>query len=165
MSFDINNDKKQNQSEDQTDLEKQLEDVQQPESDSEEQLMEKGRIALVQIETEGKKYFKPRDGVKYRLEFDRATSLNVRGQPSNKLTRKISDRNDPKKIVGEVPVMEWVYQIKHISGNEQTWSITSKRLAAKILNELINGKSVIEFMKAKTGTKDTDVEYSVVGVS
>jgi hypothetical protein len=137
----------------------------QSESETEEQLIEKGRIALIQLETEGKKFFKPQNEVTYRLTFDRAAALNVRGQPSAKLTRKISDRNDPQKIVGEVPVIEWVYEITHISGNKQVWSVTSKKLAAKILKQLISGKSVLDVTKIRTGTQDTDVEYNVVGIS
>jgi hypothetical protein len=133
--------------------------------ETEEQLIEKGRIALIQLETEGKKYFKPQNDVTYRLAFDRAAALNVRGKPSEKLTRKIADRNDPKKIVGEVSVLEWVYEITHISGNKQLWSVTSKKLAAKILKQLISGKSVLDITKTRTGTQDTDVEYNVVGVS
>jgi hypothetical protein len=39
---------------------------------SEDELREQGRIALNQIETEGKKYFKPQDNITYRLTFDRA---------------------------------------------------------------------------------------------
>jgi hypothetical protein len=133
--------------------------------ETEEQLIEKGRIALIQLETEGKKYFKPQNDVTYRLTFDRAAALNVRGKPSEKLTRKIADMNDPKKIVGEVPVLEWVYEIAHISGNKQLWSVTSKKLAAKILKQLISGKSVLDVTKTRTGTQDTDVEYNVVGVA
>src|SRR5215211_7109543 len=114
MSEDLN--KKQNETENQSDSQKQAEEraETQQETESEEQLIEKGRIALIQIETEGKKYFKPKDGFTYRLTFDRAAALNVRGQPSTKLTRKIADRNDPKKIIGEVPVLEWIYEITHI---------------------------------------------------
>lgn len=131
---------------------------------SEEELREKGRIALIQVETEGKKYFKPQDNITYRVAFDRQAALDVRGQPSAKLTRKIADRNDPQKIIGEMPVLEWVYEITHISGNKQIWSITSKKLAAKILNQLINGKSVLDVTKTRTGSQITDVEYTVVGV-
>jgi hypothetical protein len=119
---------------------------------------------LNQIETDGKKYFKPQDGITYRVAFDRAAALDVRGQPSAKLTRKIADRNDPQKIIGEKPVSEWVYEITHISGNKQIWSITSKKLAAKILNQLINEKSVVDVTKTRTGPQITDVEYTVVGV-
>lgn len=85
----------------------------------EEELREKGRIALIQIETEGKKYFKPKEDLTYRLTFDRAAALNVRGQPSSKLTREITDKKDCSKVIAEVPVMEWVYEITHISGNKQ----------------------------------------------
>jgi hypothetical protein len=138
---------------------------QQEQNPTEEELREKGRIALIQVETEGKKYFKPQDGVTYRVAFDRATALDVRGQPSAKLTRKILDRSDPQKIIDEVPVLEWAYEITHISGNKQIWSITSKKLAAKILNQLINGKSVLDVTKNRTGSQITDVEYTVVGVS
>jgi hypothetical protein len=160
MSEDIN-EKEQNESDSNEGEQEQANT--QPET--EEQLIEKGRIALIQLETEGKKYFKPQNEVTYRLAFDRAAALNVRGQPSVKLTRKIADRNDPNKIVGEVPVLEWVYEITHISGNKQLWSVTSKKLAAKILKQLISGKSVLDVTKTRTGTQDTDVEYNVVGVS
>jgi hypothetical protein len=156
MSEDINQ-KRQNES-----------DTNEPtntQPETEEQLIEKGRIALIQLETEGKKYFKPQNDVTYRLTFDRAAALDVRGKPSEKLTRKIADRNDPKKIVGEVPVLEWVYEITHISGNKQLWSVTSKKLAAKILKQLIGGKSVLDVTKTRTGTQDTDVEYNVIGVA
>jgi hypothetical protein len=132
---------------------------------SQEEAEELQRIALIQLETEGKKFFKPVDSVTYRLTFDRAAAVNVRGQPSTKLKRQVKDRNDPQKILGEVPVLEWQYQIEHISGNLQTWSVTSKKLAAKILNQLINGKSVLDITKTKTGPQSTDVEYTVVGVS
>jgi hypothetical protein len=158
MSEDINENEKEKKD---SDSNKQTN----TQSETEEQLVEKGRIALIQIETEGKKFFKPQNEVTYRLTFDRAAALNVRGQPSSKLTRKIADRNDPNKIVGEVPVIEWVYEITHISGNKQVWSVTSKKLAAKILKQLINGKSVLDVTKTRTGTQDTDVEYNVVGVS
>jgi hypothetical protein len=127
-------------------------------------LKEKGRIALIQLETEGKRYFKPQNDVTYRLAFDRAAALEVKGRPSEKLTRKIPDRNDPNKIVGEQPVLEWVYEITHISGNKQLWSITSKKLGAKILKQLIDGKSEIDFTKTRTGPNPTDVEYTVIGV-
>jgi len=90
--------------------------------------------------------------------------LNVRAQPSTKLTRKIADRNDPSKIVGEQSVLEWVHEITHISGNKQLWSITSKKLSAKILNQLINGKSVLDITKRKTGPGAMEVEYDIVGV-
>ena len=65
MSEDIN-DKKENEndSNEQPNI--------QSESETEEQLIEKGRIALIQIETEGKKFFKPQNDVTYRLIFDRA---------------------------------------------------------------------------------------------
>jgi hypothetical protein len=36
-----------------------------------------------------------------------------------------------------------------ISGNKQIWSITSKKLAAEILNQLINGKSVLDVTKTR----------------
>jgi hypothetical protein len=137
----------------------------QQQEESEEQIIENGRIALIQLETEGKKFFKPVDSVTYRLTFDRAAAVNVRGQPSTKLKRQVKDRNDPQKILGEIPVLEWQYQIEHISGNVQTWSVTSKKLAAKILNQLINGKSVLDITKTKTGPQSTDVEYTVVGVN
>ena len=105
---------------------------------------------------------KTRGGVTYRITFDRAVALDVRGQPSKKLTRKIPDRNDPQKIIGEVPVLEWVYEITHISGNKQLW--TSRDLRTKILNQLINGKSVLDNTKSRTGPQITDVEYSITGV-
>ena len=144
--------------------ERNMENQEEQNPNEEEELREKGRIALIQVETEGKKYFKPQDGVTYRVTFDRKAALDVRGQQSAKLTRKIPDRNDPMKIIGEVPVLEWVYEITHISGNKQMWSITSKKLAAKILNQLINGKSVLDVTKNRTGSQITDVEYTVVGV-
>jgi hypothetical protein len=132
--------------------------------EQEEDLKEKGRIALMQLETEGKRYFKPKDDVTYRLAFDRAAALEVRGQPSAMLTRKISDRNDPNKIIGEQPVLEWIYEITQISGNRQLWSVTSKKLGAKILKQLIDGKTVIDFTKTRTGPNPTDVEYTIIGV-
>ena len=130
----------------------------------EEELKEKGRIGLIEVETQGKKYFKPNEDFMYRLTFDRKAALEVRAKPSAKLTRKIPDRNDPSKIIGEEPVMEWVFEITHISGNTQQWSITSKKLATKIIKQLIDGKSVIDFMKTRTGPNPTDVEYTVIGV-
>ena len=129
----------------------------------EEELKEQGQIGLIEVETQGKKYFKPNQDFTYRLTFDRKAALNVRAQPSTKLTRKIADRNDPK-IVGEQPVLEWVHEITHISGNKQLWSITSKKLAAKILNQLINAKSVLDITKRKTGPGAMEVEYDVIGV-
>jgi len=138
--------------------------TQQQQEQQEADLKEKGRIALIQLETEGKRYFKPQNDVTYRLAFDRAAALEVRGRPSEKLTRKIPDRNDPNKIVGEQPVLEWVYEITHISGNKQLWSVTSKKLGAKILKQLIGGKSEIDFTKTRTGPNPTDVEYTVIGV-
>ena len=130
----------------------------------EEELKEKGRIGLIEVETQGKKYFKPNEDFMYRLTFDRKAVLEVRAKPSTKLTRKIPDRNDPSKIIGEQPVMEWGFEITHISGNTQLWSITSKKLATKIIKQLIDGKSVIDFMKTRTGPNPTDVEYTVIGV-
>jgi hypothetical protein len=138
--------------------------TQQQQEQQEADLKEKGRIALIQLETEGKKYFKPKDDVTYRLAFDRAAALEVRGRPSEKLTRKIPDRNDPNKIIGEQMVLEWVYEIRHISGNTQLWSVTSKKLGAKILKQLIDGRSEIDFTKTRTGPNPTDVEYTVIGV-
>jgi hypothetical protein len=138
--------------------------TQQQQEQQETDLKENGRIALIQLETEGKRYFKPKDDITYRLVFDRAAALEVRGRPSEKLTRKIPDRNDPNKIVGEQPVLEWVYEITHISGNKQLWSVTSKKLGAKILKQLIDGKSEIDFTKTRTGPNPTDVEYTVIGV-
>ncbi|CAN5306122.1 hypothetical protein BH18THE2_BH18THE2_09150 [soil metagenome] len=132
--------------------------------ESEEKIIQNARIALIQLETEGKKYFKPQDGITYRLTFDRAAAVNVRGQPSEKLKREIKDKKSGE-VINEVPVLEWVYEVTHISGNVQTWSITSKKLAAKILNQLINGKSVLDITKRKTGPQSTDVEYDVVGVN
>jgi hypothetical protein len=130
----------------------------------EEELKEKGRIGLIEVETQGKKYFKPNEDFMYRLAFDRRAALEVRAKPSTKLTKKIPDRNDPSKIIGEQPVMEWIWEITHISGNTQLWSITSKKLATKIIKQLIDGKSVIDFMKSRTGPNPTDVEYTVIGV-
>jgi hypothetical protein len=130
----------------------------------EEELKEKGRIGLIEVETQGKKYFKPNEDFMYRLTFDRKAALEVRAKPSAKLTRKIPDRNDPSKIIGEQPVMEWGFEITHISGNTQLWSITSKKLATKIIKQLIDGKSEIDFMKTRTGPNPTDVEYTVIGV-
>ena len=147
-----------------TELSQPANPTQQQQQEQEEELKEKGRVALIQLETEGKRYFKAKDDVTYRLAFDRAPALAVRGQPSEKLTRKIPDRNDPNKIVGEQPVSEWVYEITHISGNKQLWSVTSKKLGAKILKQLIDGKSVIDFTKTRTGPNPTDVEYTVIGV-
>jgi hypothetical protein len=166
MSEDINENKetKSDSSEQDQDQDQEQEQAN-PQPETEEQLIEKGRIALIQLETEGKKYFKPQNEVTYRLAFDRAAALNVRGKPSEKLTRKIADRNDPKKIDGEVPVLEWAYEITHISGNKQLWSVTSKKLAAKILKQLIGGKNILDVTKTRTGSQDTDVEYNVVGVS
>ena len=135
------------------------------EIESEEQLLEKGRIARIQLETEGKRYFKPMEESWYKLKFNRAPAMNVRGKPSAKLTRKIPDRNDPNKIIGEVPVLEWIYEIEHISGNSQTWSITSRNLATKLLDEWMKGKSIIDFRKRRIGAAQTQVEYDVVGVS
>jgi hypothetical protein len=63
-----------------------------------------------------------------------------------------------------VPVLEWIHGITHISGNKQLWTITSRALAAKILNQLISGKSVIDFTKRKTGGEKKDVECDVIGV-
>jgi hypothetical protein len=60
--------------------------------------------------------------------------------------------------------LEWIHGITHISGYKQLWTITSKALAAKILNQLISGKSVINFTKRKTGGEKKDVEYEVIGV-
>lgn len=134
------------------------------ESVTEEELRERGRIALIQLETEGKRYFKPQEGVTYRLTFDRVQALNVRGVPSDRLTRDVKDRNDPSKIIGTKPVLEWVYEIQHITGNKQLWSVTSKKLATKILKQLIDGKSVLDVTKIKTGSKKTDIEYTVVGI-
>lgn len=119
---------------------------------------------MIQLETEGKRYFKPQDDVTYRLTFDRAAAMNVRGQPSEKLKKKITDRNDPKKIIREEPALEWVHEITHISGNRQVWSVTSKKLATKILKQLIDGKSVLDITKVRTGAEKTDVEYTVVGI-
>ena len=45
----------------------------QQQEESEEQIIENGRIALVQLETEGKKFFKPQDGVTYRLTFNKSS--------------------------------------------------------------------------------------------
>ena len=131
---------------------------------TEEELAEQGRIGLIEVETQGKKYFKPNENFTYRLAFDRPQALKVRARPSTKLTRKIADRNDPNKIVGEEPVSEWVHEITHISGNKQVWSITSKKLATKIFKVLIGGNSVIDFTKSKTGNATTDVAYTVIGV-
>lgn len=135
------------------------------EIESEEQLLEKGRIARIQLETEGKRYFKPMEESWYKLKFNRAAAMNVKGKPSAKLTKKIPDRNDPNKIIGEVPVLEWIYEIEHISGNTQTWSITSRNLATKLLDEWMKGKSIIDFRKRRIGAAQTQVEYDVVGVS
>jgi hypothetical protein len=131
---------------------------------SEEELRERGRIALIQLETEGKRYFKPQEDIIYTLTFDRAQALSVRGVPSDTLTRDVKDRNDPNKIVGTKAVLEWIHEVTHITGNKQLWSITSKKLATKILKELMNGKSVLDVTKIKTGPKKTDVEYTVVGI-
>jgi hypothetical protein len=131
---------------------------------TEEELRERGRIALIQLETEGKRYFKPQEDVTYRLTFDRVQALNVRGVPSDRLTRDVKDRNDPSKIVGTKPVLEWVYEIQHITGNKQLWNVTSKKLATKILKQLIDGKSVLDVTRTKTGTKKEDIEYTVVGI-
>ena len=40
----------------------------------EEELKEKGRIGLIEVETQGKKYFKPNEDFTYRLTFDREGS-------------------------------------------------------------------------------------------
>jgi hypothetical protein len=80
------------------------------------------------------------------------------------LKRKITAKDDPNKILGERPVLEWVYEITHISGNKQLWSVTSKKLATKILKQLIDGKSVLDITKIKTGAEKTDVEYTVIGI-
>jgi hypothetical protein len=45
------------------------------------------------------------------------------------------------------------------------WSVTSKKLAIKLLKEFMKGKSVIDFTKTKFGSAETDVEYNVVGVA
>jgi hypothetical protein len=142
-------------------------DQQQPSTNvsvSEEELKEQGRVALIQLETEGKRYFKPQEDVTYRLTFDRVQALNVRGIPSDRLTRDVKDRNDPGKIIGTKPVLEWVYEIQHITGNKQLWSVTSKKLATKILKQLIDGKSILDVTRIKTGPKKTDIEYTVVGI-
>ena len=64
-----------------------------------------------------------------------------------------------------MPVLEWIYEIEHISGNTQTWSITSRNLATKLLDEWMKGKSIIDFRKRRIGAAQTQVEYDVVGVS
>jgi hypothetical protein len=129
----------------------------------EEELRWNARVAQNEIETQGKKYFKPRLDAWYRLTFDRKLVVGVRAQPSAKLEREIKDKNDATKIV-KVPALEWVHEITHISGNKQIWSITSKNLVEKILEQVTEGKSVIDIRKRKTGQKNTDVEYDVVGV-
>jgi hypothetical protein len=60
--------------------------------------------------------------------------------------------------------LEWVYEIMHISGNKQLWSVTSKKLATKILKQLIDGKRVLDITKTMTDAEIPDVEYTVVGV-
>jgi hypothetical protein len=57
-----------------------------------------------------------------------------------------------------------VYEIMHISGNKQLWSVTSKKLATKILKQLIDGKRVLDITKTMTDAEIPDVEYTVVGV-
>ena len=73
---------------DATEKEYQQETTSASEIESEEQLLEKGRIARIQLETEGKRYFKPMEESWYKLKFNRAAAMNVRGKPSAKLTKK-----------------------------------------------------------------------------
>jgi hypothetical protein len=114
------------------------------------------RLALLEVETSGKQYFKPSYGNHYILTFDRKKTVLVKGTPSEKLTRRVQDRYD-KNITHEVPVTEWV-------GDTQTWSVTSKELHRLIMLRMQEGFSTVEFWKEKTGEKKTDVRYHVVGV-
>ena len=131
--------------------------------EDEEEIKLQGRLALLELETSGKQYFKPKLDTHYFLMFNRSEAVRVRGTPSATLKRKVQDKND-KNIIQEVPVTEFVHEVTHENGNTQTWSITSKELAAKILNTVMQGYSTIEFWKEKTGQKDTDVKYNVKGV-
>jgi hypothetical protein len=125
--------------------------------------LERGRAALIEMEVEGKKFFKPKNDTTYHLIFNRSEALNVRGRPNEKFKREIKDKKTGQ-VIGEVPVTEWTFNITHVSGHSQVWNITSKNLSTAIMKELLKGFSVIEFTKQKTGELDTQVSYSVKGV-
>lgn len=130
---------------------------------TEEELLEQGRAALIEMEVEGKKFFKPKNDTTYRLRFNRAEALNVRGRPNEKFKREVKDKKTGQ-VIGEAPVTEWTFNVIHVSGHTQTWNITSRNLATKLMQEFLKGWSVIDFRREKTGELDTQVNYYVKGV-
>src|SRR5215207_6812789 len=117
----------------QTDVRQQEEQRMQPEKQrqQEEENQLNARLALLELETSGKQFFKPSYGNHHILTFDRKQAFLVKGTPSQRLTRRVQDRND-KNISHEVPVTEWVHEITHENGDTQTWTITSKELQRMI---------------------------------
>jgi hypothetical protein len=58
------------------------------------------------------------------------------------------------KVITEVSVLEWIHGITHISGINKSGLLLQRHSQQKILNQVISGKSVIDFTKRKTGREE-----------
>ena len=91
---------------------------------TEDQIRNNGRLQLLDLQTEGKKYFKPVEEFPYLITFDRAVATKVKGVPNEKFTNTY--KNKDGMVVEKHPI-EWIHEIRHENGIEQIWPITNKR--------------------------------------
>jgi hypothetical protein len=132
----------------------------------EEEIRNNGRLQLLQLQTEGKRFFKPIEDFPYLIAFDRAAATKVKGVPNEKFTNTFTNKDGT--VVQRHPI-EWIHKIRHENGIEQTWTITNKECATSIVMRIIEGFSVLRITKRvpKKATGDPDKNktyYDVVGV-
>jgi hypothetical protein len=122
---------------------------------------------LLDLQTEGKRYFKPVEGFPYLITFDRALATQVKGVPNEKFTNTY--KNKDGSIVQRHPI-QWVHEIRHENGIEQIWPISNKELATSIVMWVIKGFSVLRITKHVPKKSDGQADknktyYDVEGVS
>jgi hypothetical protein len=134
---------------------------------TEDQIRNNGRLQLLDLQTEGKKYFKPVEGFPYLITFDRALATQVKGVPNEKFTNTY--KNKDGSIVQRHPI-QWVHEIRHENGVEQIWPISNKELATTIVMKVIEGFSVLRITKHVPKKSDGQADknktyYEIEGVS